>query len=95
LRAAPSRDFPNPYDNIHGPVEVAYLRDLKAAGHKLLHDDWTGHVDAVTAGETARVTLYPEENFSGEPHTLEPGEKFKLEDSQLEQVASLKIEYVP
>ncbi len=95
LRAAPSRDFPNPYDNIHGPVEVAYLRDLKAAGHKLLHDDWTGHVDAVTAGETARVTLYPEENFSGEPHTLEPGENFKLEDSQLEQVASLKIEYVP
>ena len=43
----------------------------------------------------AASTLYPEENFSGEPHTLEPGEKFKLEDSQLEQVASLKIEYVP
>jgi PKD repeat protein len=95
LSATPSPDFPNPYDSIRGPVEVAYLRDLKAAGHKLLHHDWTGHVDALTAGKTARVTLYPEENFSGEPHILEPGEKFKLEDSQLEQVASLKIEYVP
>jgi hypothetical protein len=65
------------------------------AGHTLLHDDWTGRVDAVNAGATARVTLYPEESFGGEPHTIEPGEKFKLEDSQLDQVASLKIEYAP
>lgn len=95
VRATPSHDFPNPYDNIHGPVKVAYLRDLKAGGHKLLHDDWTGHVDTVLAGKTARISIYPEENFRGDPQILEPGETFQLQNSQLDQVASLKIEYVP
>ncbi len=95
LKAAPSPDFPNPSDSIRGPVDVAYLRELKAAGHKLLHDDWTGRVVAVTAGPTARVTVYSKENFDGESLTIEPGETPRLKDTLLDQVASLKIEYMP
>ncbi len=95
LKATPSPDFPNPSDSLRGPVNVAYLRELKAAGHKLLHDDWTGRVVAVTAGPTARVTVYPKEYFGGESRTIEPGETLHLRDAPLDQVASLKIEYVP
>ena len=95
LQATPSPDFPNPNDSLRGPVDVAYLRELKAAGHKLLHDDWTGRVIAVTAGPTARVTVYFKENFGGESRTIEPGETLRFKDSPLDQVASLKIEYVP
>jgi hypothetical protein len=93
--ATPAPDFPNPYDSIRGPIDIAYLRDLKVAGHNLFHDDWTGRAEMVTAGANARVTVFPKENFGGESHTIEPGEHFRLEDSPLDQVASLKIEYVP
>ena len=95
LRATPSPDFPNPNDSLRGPVEVAYLRDLKVAGHKLLHDDWTGRVVAVTAGPTARVTVYPNENFSGESQVIEPGETLRVKKARLDQIASLRIEYIP
>jgi hypothetical protein len=95
LIATPSLDFPNPNDSLRGPVDVANLRELKSAGHKLRHDDWTGRVVAVKAEATARVTDYPEENFGGETRTIEPGETLRLKDGPLDQVASLKIEYVP
>jgi hypothetical protein len=95
LKAKPSLDFKNPYDNLRGPVEIAYLRELKAAGRKLQHDDWAGKVIAVTAGATARITVYTEENFGGESRTIEPGEAILLKDTPLDRVASLKIEYVP
>ncbi len=95
LQATPSPDFSNPSDSLRGPVDVAYLRDLKVAGHNLRHDDWTGKVVAVRAGATARVTVYSEESFSGEPRTIEPGETLILKDEPLAQVASIKIEYLP
>ncbi len=95
LKATPSPDFPNPNDSIRGPVDVAYLRDLKVAGHKLLHDDWTGRVVAVTAGPPARVIVYSNENFGGESQIINPGETLHVKDASLDQIASLKIEYIP
>jgi hypothetical protein len=93
LRAQPRQDFNNPYDSIKGPVEVAELRGLDADGTTKMHADWTGQVERVVAGSSARVTLYERANFKGGSVTIEPEEEFEVAGSSLSGVGSLKIEY--
>lgn len=92
LMATPSPDFRNPFDSISGPVEVAYLRDLDASGRNVQHADWTGRVSGVTAGPTARVTVFETERFGGASHTLAPGETADLGAMGMAAVGSLRIE---
>ena len=84
--------FKNPFDQIKGPIELSTPRGLKGTRHP----DWTGRVDGIVAGPTAKVTVWSEEGFRGTSKTVNPGEKVgDLGAVDLQTVGSIKIEYAP
>jgi hypothetical protein len=84
--------FKNPFDQIKGPVELSSLRDMKGTRHA----DWSRHVDGLTAGPNAKVTVWSQEGFQGTSRTVNPGEKVEdLGVEGLANVGSMKIVFAP
>ena len=82
----------NVYDQIRGPAEVHFLRDL---GDRLNHADWTGRVTNVSTGPTARLTLYEGEGLTGRSATIEPSTgDTPVVELGVGGVGSMRIEFV-
>lgn len=82
----------NPYDQIRGPIALARLTDLEGTRHA----DWNNRIIHLTAGPTARVTVWSEADFQGVTRVFEPGQKAgSFKDGEIgDGISSLKIEYV-